>query len=178
MGSPLDAMMKRAVYKGLFDDEMVMENLRNVLISGKINIFDEEISLAKSELDGIIRILVLVVYVCFGIACIFMSTQIQTELFYRRKELGYLQIFGLKKSRVRHLVFSGHFWKIIVALAASLVIYGLVYLAYAIIMQSLLMIPVKQIGMLLGSMLVFYLGFAYVSICVFLRRDIVRLITE
>ena len=79
---------------------------------------------------------------------------------------------------MRNLVLSGDFWKILMVLVASRVIYGLAYLAYVVIVHSLLRIPVKQIGMLLGSMLVFYLGFAYVSICVFLRRDIVRLITE
>jgi len=47
-----------------------------------------------------------------------------------------------------------------------------------VILQSILLFNVKHIVMIFTAMLVFYFVFAYISICHFLRRDIVKLITE
>lgn len=178
MGEAKESDVLRGTYKGLYDDINTIENMRAAMMSGVINTFDNEIISAQGSLDDISEILTLVVYVCFAISCIFMVSQIQIELFYRRKEIGYLQIFGFKKRQVKKLIFEGYFFKIIVALCISIGIYALVCLICSAIFKSVLLFNAKDMVLIVGAMIIFYSLFVYISIIRFMRKDIVKLITE
>lgn len=177
MSSPMEAKSFRGVYKGLYNDLDVVESLRESLISGVINVFDEEIMSSESTLEGIADLLIIVVCVCFGISCIFMSSQIQIELFYRRKEIGYLQIFGLTKKKIKHLIFMGYFYKIMAAILIASIMYAIVSIICSVLLQATLLFNVLHMIALIGAMMVFYFAFVYVTICRFVRKNIVSLIT-
>ena len=84
----------------------------------------------------------------------------------------------MRKSKVIELVFSGYFWKMIAALVIAVIIYAITCLASAIILKRVLLFDAMQMFKLIGSMMIFYFIFVYVSICNFFKKNIVWLITE
>lgn len=177
MATPMESDSFRGVYDGLYNNLDVVESLRESLYSGVINVFDEEIMSSQSTLEGITELLIIVVSVCFVISCIFMSSQIQIELFYRRKEIGYLQIFGLKKKKIKKLLFRGYLYKMMAALLISSIIYALISIICSTLLDIFLLFNVVNMIVIIGAMVVFYFGFVYVSICKFVRKNIVDLIS-
>ena len=108
--------------------------------------------------------------------CLYMVSVIRTELFYRRKELGYLQIFGLPKRSVVQMLWGEHLVRVdaafILALAVELVLillYGIIF--GGLVLPSWLTFP----ACLLFAAL--YLLFAYGTARRYLKTSIRELIT-
>ncbi len=167
----------RMYYRNLFDDEVMLNDARNSLINC-INIFEQKIKYSQEILNGIMLILSVVFLVCFIIACIFMNSQIQIELFYRRKELGFLQIFGLKKKRVRRLVCIGYLMRIVLSFIFAAIIYAISVGLYNLICKSTLMFNCIHIAVIIAVLFVFYFITVLVSTNKFLRKDVIKLIVE
>ena len=110
------------------------------MISGNINIFDDEINDSQNLLDGMSLIMLFIFFVCFIISCIFMSSQINVELYYRKKEIGFMQIFGLKKKKILKIILSGYLLKMLTSFALSIVIYGIGVWVYFIVFKMPLMV--------------------------------------
>lgn len=167
----------RASCRNLFSDEEVLNAVRNATYNG-VNIFEQQINYSQDILDMILIILLLVFVVCFIIACIFMSSQIQIELFYRRKELGFLQIFGLKKKRIRELVFTGYLMRIVLSMLIAFVIYTVSVSIYNIVCQSSMIFNYMHIALIFVAMVVFYIITVLMATNRFLRKNIIALIVE
>lgn len=66
-----------------------------------------------------------------------MTSQIDLELYYRKKEIGFMQIFGLKKKKILKIILSGYLLKILTSFALSIVIYGIGVWVYFIVFNSI-----------------------------------------
>lgn len=166
----------RAYYRELFDDISGTSELRSYYSNGSINIFENKIIKAQSSLDNIIRILLIVFFVCFVISCLFMSSQIHIELFYRRKELGFLQIFGLKKHKIKKIVLIEYMMKIIVSLVMSVFLYLISILIYFEVVDNWIIFNwLHIIIIILGILLVYFLTVIF-TLSKFMKRDVIRLL--
>ncbi|MEG0824088.1 MAG: ATP-binding cassette domain-containing protein, partial [Erysipelotrichaceae bacterium] len=56
------------------------------------------------------------------IVFVFLSNMINLELFYRRKEIGYLQVFNVSKNRIKRILVFEHLGKIVIPLILSIII--------------------------------------------------------
>lgn len=135
LGQAQDIPFIITVYDNLLDDQAVMRDLERAMY-GVPNQFYGWVNSAQQTLDVITVLFTAVVIVSVLTACIFMTTIIRTELFYRRRELGYLQIFGLRRKKVRSLILAEYRLKQVASLAVA--VYGLVLLGYALVTGSLL----------------------------------------
>ena len=166
----------RAYYRELFDDTSVTSELRAYYSNGSINAFENKIKKAQNSLDNITRILLAVFLVCFVISCLFMSSQIHIELFYRRKELGFLQIFGLKKHKIKKIVLIEYMMKIIVSLAMSVVLYLIGIVIYFAVIHHWVFFNWIHIVVIIVSILIVYFLTVLFTLKKFLKRDVIRLV--
>ncbi len=101
---------------------------------GGLNAFYDIIKKRQQTADRYTLLAAGVVALLFVGACIFQISLVRTDLFYRKKELGYLQIFGMTKKRVLSLIAREYRLKLAgsLALAAGLtlllmLVYGIVF---------------------------------------------------
>lgn len=167
----------RGYYKGLFDDEKFVNKAREVFRSGNINIFDDDILDAQNSVNNIIKLFTIILIACFGISCIFMSSQIHIELHYRKKEIGYLQVFGLNKKRIMSLVYAGYFMKLIVSVLIAFVIYVVLSIVASIVMKQFMIFNIIHTVCIIGAIAVLYTMTVMLTIWKFLKRNIVDLIS-
>lgn len=164
------------VLDGLSDSPEKQNMLRQALIGGSPNQFYSDIASSQTTLDGITLVFLAVVFVCHLIACIFMVAIVQTELYYRRRELGYLQIFGLKKRSVFRLVFAEFLLKV----GASVLISALFYIFLALCVFLLAgVVLTLETGFTLISVLLLagvYLLSARSAIRSVLKRSVISLV--
>ena len=123
---------RMASYPRLFQNEDILTFLRNCY-NGYANYFDQMIVDKQTTLDMISLIILTIFIVCFVLACIFLNTQIQIELFYRRKEMGYLQIFGLSKKFINKVIIANYMIKFGLSLALGTILYLLFVAIYFLI---------------------------------------------
>lgn len=146
-------------------------------IEGNANVFFSLISASQEQIDVIVRYFYLIFgLICFLI-CLYMISVIRTELFYRRRELGYLQIFGLSLREVQRMLLGEHAVRLLAAMVLA-VGFGIVLIAlyYAFFGGSVYPSPFTFV--LCAGVIGLYLLFAWFTIRCFLQKSIRELITE
>lgn len=166
------------VYDGLSQNKDILEEIASIMPNSNPNQFYDYIRDAQATLNGVTIIIMIILLVGFSIACIFMISIIQTELFYRKRELGYLQIFGLQKKRVLQLVFIEYVARIVVAFVIALFSFCIFALIYSIMNQTVLSFNLFATSTIIGFLWVVYLMTAYFTINSFLQQPIIKLIAS
>ena len=166
----------RAYYRELFDDIKNTSELSECFSNGSINAFENIIIKSQSSLDNITRILLLVFFVCFVISCLFMSSHIHIELFYRRKELGYLQIFGLKKYKIKKIVLIEYMMKIIAALVMAIVLYLIGIVIYFMVVHHWVFFNFIHVLLIIAGILLVYFLTVLFTLGKFIKKDVIRLL--
>lgn len=174
----------RCTYKGIFHDKPAYEAIEKASGQKKshsdftLNVFEQKIDHVQDIVDGITAVLFGVLVVAFVIACIFISSQVQIELFYRKRELGFLQIFGVKKRRVKKTVLAGYVLKITFALLLSMIMYLILIVLYYIFTRHAIIFNPLHISAVVALIVLFYLVSVSNSTTKFLKRSIIELVTE
>lgn len=177
IGEKQETNLKVGVYDGLSKNPEVLISLQESLISGSPNQFYSDIENSQDTLNGITIIFVIVLFVSYIISCIFIVSIIQTELFYRKKELGYLQIFGIKQKRIRKMVFIEYLIKISVSFIIAAICYVVTILLYGIFFGILLFFDSIFTLIIIILLFTVYLVTVYLSIRRFLKKSIISLIS-
>lgn len=164
------------VYDGLYDNTPVRSALEKIMRDGTPNNFYNDIRESQQTLDRITSIFVIVLLISYITACIFMVTIVNTELFYRKKELGYLQIFGLEKKKITKLVLSEYFLKIGAALGGALTCYVIAISVYALATGVFLLFDPLFTVTVIAMLFAVYLLTACLCIRRFLKKSVLSLI--
>lgn len=164
------------VCEGISENAQLLEELKNACYNQTPSPFYAKIRDAQNMVNNMTRIFVIVLLVIYIIACVFMVSIVMTELFYRRKELGYLQIFGLKKKRACSLLMAEYVLKGMASLGAAVVLYICSIGVYGVWSKVLLSFePVFTFG-LLALLSGIYLLTARMAIGRFLKKNVMELI--
>lgn len=164
------------VFDNLSENEEVLAALREVMVNSDPNQFYTDIDDTQGTLDNIMFIFVIIMFVSCITACVFMVSIVRTELFYRKKELGYLQIFGLSKGKVCGLVFSEYILKLAAAFLLAIFCYAACVALYGIIAGAFVFFDAAFCAVVVMALIAAYLLTAYGSIRFFLRRSVLALI--
>lgn len=178
IGTTVESQYIACVYDGLSQNKDILEEIASIMPNSNPNQFYDYIRDAQATLNGVTIIIMIILLVGFSIACIFMISIIQTELFYRKRELGYLQIFGLQKKRVLQLVFIEYVARIVVAFVIALFSFCIFALIYSIMNQTVLSFNLFATSTIIGFLWVVYLMTAYFTINSFLQQPIIKLIAS
>ncbi|MBO4871879.1 MAG: ATP-binding cassette domain-containing protein [Lachnospiraceae bacterium] len=162
---------------GIWNDEDLQDRLK-YNDSDSLNRYLQYIRQLKAQTDFYVRIAFIVLLALFFIACLYTVSVIRLELFYRRRELGYLQIFGLSKGRIRRLILLEYTVKMLGSLLLAVLVYLLLAAVYALSLGGSFPLPDPvQLGRMIGVLALMHLLTVWLSAVVFLRRSITRLIT-
>ncbi len=184
--TPVFAGSLMCVIRGMADDPEKRQAVEDVLFmeipgldegqKGWANYYLQKIDERSEQIDQVMKVFYAVFFTMCLLICLYMVSVIRTELFYRRKELGYLQIFGLSKSAVLQMLWGEHLVRagaaFILAFAAAVILillYGLIF--GGLVLPSWLTFP----ACLLFAAL--YLLFAYATVRRYLKTSIRELIT-
>ncbi len=165
------------VYDGLFDDAAARSAYKLASEDDFPSQFYHMANNAQETLDRVVGIIILVLFISYITACIFLVTIVNTELFYRRKELGYLQIFGVEKKRIKKLLLFEYLFKITSALVCAAICYVILVIAYALGFGAVLIFNPLLTSAVILALFAIYLGTVYVCIRRFLKRSVISLIT-
>lgn len=165
-----------ASYRGLLGDEAACAELTRLCYEQTPAVFHDRIRQAQWAVDALSRIFTLVLVVCFASGCVFMVAIVHTELYARRRELGYLQIFGLSRAYVVRLVCSEYLWKLAAGLAGALGAYSMLMLVYWGLTGAFLWFEPLSTLTMLGALALAYSLAVFCAVTMFLRRSVLSLI--
>lgn len=153
-------------------DRVILENR----LRSSINGFFFKMADQQELLDRAVQYAMFLLIFGTVVASLFYSFVVSAELFYRKKELGYLQIFGLSKRSIRSMVNMEYLIKI----TAAIILAALFFLAGLCITRCVTGLWVwpapKSAGLLLLFMLGSYQITAAIATRIFLRRNVRDLI--
>lgn len=167
---------KMCVLDGLSEDESALEALQVVQGGPFPNQFYAEIQELQDTINAVSGIFAFVLLVVFSLSCIFLVSIIRTELFYRRKEIGFLQIFGLEQKRIKRLLSAEYRLKIFASLSIALLFYIAAVIVYRIVAGAFIIFHPIFTPIVIVVLLAIYLKAVYKSIRNFLKQSILSLI--
>lgn len=162
---------------GLCENETLINALNRVLVHPAANLFYDRIYGMQDIINIVTAVLTAILFICYVMFCIFMLSVIRVELFYRKRELGFLQIFGLGKKKIMRLIMSEYIIKITASLLAAVIIYLPVCIAYGIISGSFIMFNPVFAPVIIISLYSVYCLIAARCAKRFLKKSVISLIT-
>ena len=166
------------VCAGMSESEALLGKIQGFLGEGSPNQFYGSIRDIQQVLDLAVLALFGVLIVVYLMCCLFLITMVHADLFSRRRELGYLQIFGLSRNRVLRLILAEYLLKLSGALLLALAAFAAIVGAYCLTVgRGIALDLILLLGMLI-LLAAIYLFSALLSAAAFLRQGIRALITE
>lgn len=177
LGEKQDNEFLMTVCEGMSESPELLELMTRWKEGEGPNQFYGEIKDIRQLLDLAVWALFGVLVVVYGMCCVFLVTVVHTELFSRKRELGYLQIFGLSRFRVLRLILAEYLLKLGGALLLALTVFGAVFGLYCLILgRGIALDPFALPAIFLLCAL--YLLSALGSAGVFLKQSPHSLITD
>jgi hypothetical protein len=166
------------VCEGMSESEELLRRVGGGMEGGSPNQFYSTIRDIQQVLDIVALALLGVLIVIYVMCCVFLVTIVHTDLFSRKRELGYLQIFGLSKGRVLRLILAEYVLKLFGALLLSLTSFAAIFGVYCLFVGRWIAVDLLSLSAVLTLLAAIYLLSALISAAVFLRKNIRSLITE
>ncbi len=158
-------------------EQNLYKQLRADLGNRPISIWDAKVMNLQSLIDSIsLLVLALVLLVAF-VALLFLYSEIQLELFYRRREIGYLQVFNIPRSRVQAGIILERLLRTAAAMAGALILFHLLALGLLLLFDVHAFLPLPALLAFAAAVLGYSALTAALPCRKFLKQDIIRLIT-
>lgn len=166
-----------ATCDGWMRDPEMQEKIYNLYAHRKaVNSIAAIIDNTAYGINALMPILYVVLIICFLIACIFVRSKVDIELHYRSREIGFLQIFKVKKRILRQMIL----WEYLIRLAITMIIPFSIYAALmamaSAFLNALMIFNVMHVGVAFGTLLVLYIHALSGTIKRYMKRDVVELI--
>ena len=175
-GVPAETEFQVASYPDLADSQEALDLLAEFRMDDTPNQYYADIREEQISIDHAGHIISILLVITSVIAAGFMASILYEDLYYRRKEIGYLQIFGVPRRRVCNFVFVEYIMKLIMALLIGCLIYAGALIAYSTLMGALLRVDLKTVFLQLSGVAMVYLLAAFFGIRLFLRKSILKLV--
>lgn len=160
---------------GLYEHPEYYQSLRSDL-NGAISVWDAKILDAQEIVQIVFYVILAAVLIAAAIALLFLKNEIQLELYYRRKEIGYLQIFHIEKKRIRNLLLGERLLRGLLALIIAFSFFALCCIWLQIQFQISGWIPI-HIAIPFGLLYLCYIIAVFGVPCItFLKKDIISLV--
>ena len=172
-----DVKYVRISYKGLMSDKEFTDMLRNEFsMRPTVNTIEDELEDKKMSVNMITAFLYLILVICFIVACIFIRSRVDIDLFYRRVEIGYLQIFKIPKKRINKMLNLEYMVRLFVSVGLSLIVYIPAAIILSLVLGHVIIFDFLQIAVIFAVLLMIYEISLSLSFKKFGRRSIADLI--
>ncbi len=180
--------MRQLSYPGLFSDTETIIAFRRWLGADNvpggfdappvtINNFDQTVQDMQRMFDSAAVILLAVFYICFLIFCIFIRMNTDAELFYRRREIGFLRLFGVSRGRVGRVIVYEYVCRLAASMMLALLMYAAAAAIYALAAGRFVMFNVLHVALALSGALLFYVAAVAASVASMTKKKIIDLVT-
>ena len=106
----------------------------------------------------------------------FQINEIRLDLFYRKRELGSLQLFGFSKKKVLEYLVVERLFASVGAIICSLILFYGIALVLHLIFDIYIFIEIWKISVLISIMILYNISLTYVSAKKIIKCDIITLI--
>ena len=158
----------------LYNNELVSEGM--VFNSSAFTQYESEISSISTNVNSITQTSLLIVVVVLILTLIFLINQISMELFYQRKEIGYLQLFHYSKDDISLFMTLRYIKDFIISLIISVILYLIVCLVLLIAYDFNLFINVFYILLFILVLVFYFYIIINIPLNKYLKTDIIKLI--
>lgn len=110
------------------------------------------------------------------IAIVFISNEIQLELYFKKREIAYLQIFGMKKKIIKTMLVMDRTLKILFSSCVAVAIYFITVLILNILFEINGIISLPVILVVLLIVLLYSLICTLIPVNKFMKKDIIELL--
>lgn len=149
--------------------------LRSIL-SNEISLWDVKVLNISQTLDFILTILLVIVAFIMMMSFAFQINEIRLDLFYRKRELGSLQLFGFSKKKVLEYLVVERLFASVGAIICSLILFYGIALVLHLIFDIYIFIEIWKISVLISIMILYNISLTYVSAKKIIKCDIITLI--
>ena len=161
--------------------------VESVLAEGKIpqaegtvfyaNLYLQRIDTMQKQIERSLSVLYALFLTAGMLVCIYMGSIIRSELFYRRKEIAYLQVFGAGQKTVFFSLFAEHLVRVAAAFLLAVILWLLLAAAYGVIFQGFLY-PSRMAWLSCLLVSAYYLLFTGRIVKRFLKKSVWSLLYE
>ena len=169
--------MYSASYDGILRDE----EARSILEGDEpdrytINSIERIMNDTAYAMRMFLLILYFVLIVCFLIVCIFIRSKVEIELFYRSREIGFLQVFRMGKKKLRRMILWEYLVQLAVAVIVPVGVYSVLMVVASLCLNTVMIFDAVHMALVFGLLLLLYVQTLRGAIRKSLKRDVVELI--
>lgn len=164
-------------YRNLMQDQEFIEKLHGLSTRKyNINTIESTVNEISETIKWFTLILYFVLVVCFIIACIFIRSRVDIDLFYRKREIGFLQIFKMPGKALCKMLIYEYLIGIAKAALIALIVYATISTGLATVCGRIMIFNLPHVGLMFVVLLIIYFFSLRSAINKFLRKDVVELI--
>ncbi len=141
------------------------------------SISENKIANVTSTANFIADIVFIIAAVIGVIGIIFITNQIRLNLFYRKKELGYLQIFGLTKIQLAFTIYFQYLYEIAKCLLISIILFLVTTLIIKLVLGFNFMISIIYILAFIFTILIYSAIVITIPVVNYMHKGIDKLIS-
>lgn len=158
----------------LYTNDLVPEKM--IINSMVFNTYQYEVKSIVRDVKSMVEVSFIIIFIVLLLTLLFIGNQISLELFYRKKELGYLQLFHFSKEDISWFITIEYIGDFLNTYLLSFIIYIVLSIVCYYVFSFNLFIN----GWLLLSIFIFFLLYFYILINLplnkYLKYDIIKLI--
>lgn len=174
---PKNAEYIQIYYADLTDDIEFVQTVKSLMNSPYyINSIESTIKNISELIEWFTLLLYLILIICYIIACIFIRSKVDIDLFYRKREIGFLQIFKMPKKHLQKMIMVEYLLLLVHALVYSLVVYFVTVIILSFACDRLIMFNPVHICPMFIVIVGLYIISLKMAIVKFIKKDIVDLI--
>ncbi len=141
-----------------------------------LNKITREVEDIQFGLNIVVAALYIILVLCFMIACIFIRSKVSVELYYRSREIGFLQIFKIGRKRLKKMLLWEYLVRLGISVCISLVIYTVLSAAVSLYLGEFIWFNVLHVAAMFAVLLLLYVHSLLKCIKTHLKKDIISLI--
>lgn len=164
--------------EGLYEDDDLYKFVKETMMGGSISKWDEKLNQMKNMSDYVNKVIIVTFVIAAFVSIMFIKNDIEVELFYRRKELGYLQLFGIKKKTLWLQLVLERMVKNATCLLIAVAVFYIIAVFAKMALYTNMFVPSVYIFLLFTI----FIGFSLISVIFpirkFIKKSVLSLITE
>lgn len=176
IGEKRERSITMCVAPGLSGDIQLQKQLKKAG-TDTFNQYFADAEKLQQQVDFYAMFLYIIMMILFVLCCIFLSSILRTELFYRNRELGYLQIFGLSSERVRQLITDKYLIKFQKAVRTAVISGIFLTMLYGAILGNMIWPNVVHVMISVFALYIVYMGTVRRTVKKYLEISIITLIS-
>lgn len=145
--------------------------------SFSLNKITREVENIRFGLNIVVAALYIILVLCFMIACIFIRSKVSVELYYRSREIGFLQIFKIGRKRLKKMLLWEYLVRLGISVCVSFAIYTVLSVAVSLYLGEFIWFNVLHVAVIFAVLLLLYVHSLLKCIKTHLKKDIISLIS-